>query len=356
MAVGEIQIQTDCETGWETPSPPHEADLITSYWKEIFPPDIVSWWTVCWSANQVVYYRWIKVNPCCPGAGSVPDCNAVLCEVSADPGNAIQQRQDGLWSPQGGSGGGQGPPGPQGIPGPTGPDGPPGSAGAQGPSGPQGVPGTGINLLGSLPTPSDLPPTGNDAGDAYLIAGSIWVWDGTEWIDAGSIQGPTGPQGPIGVQGAPGTQGIQGPQGLTGATGPQGIPGMQFLAETFLPANTPIAANQDPTGGYFNIQINPTNGTQRYKLEVFVDITKSQAQSPSFVQLQLYRLYDNKLMGKFNIYVESNVDVGGQGSGVILVNDVPRPGGVTYYVDVINVGDAATMQAGASITAYTVGG
>lgn len=355
MAVGEIQMQTDCETGWTTPSPPHEADLITSYWKEIFPPDIVSWWTVCWTPNQVVYYRWIKVNPCCPGAGSVPDCNAVLCEVSADPGNSIQQRQDGLWAPDTGSGGGQGPVGPTGPPGPEGPEGPQGTQGAQGPSGPQGSPGTGINLLGSLPSIGDLPPSANP-GDAYIVGGDFWVWEGGQWINAGSIVGPAGPQGNPGPAGPAGAQGPMGSVGPPGATGPQGVPGCVFVGQSNLAANYNFAANQDPTGGIFNIQINPTSGTQRYRIEVFGDILKSTAQNPSYVQLQVYRLYDNKLMGKFNIYAMSNAMIGGQASGVIEFQDVPRPGGVTYYVDLINVGDAGTLAAGAHITAYTVGG
>lgn len=352
MAVGQIQMLTDCEEGWTTPSPPHEADLITSYWQEIFPPDIVNWWTVCWAPDQVVYYRWVMVNPCCVGSGSVPGCQTMLCAVSSDPGNEIQQRQDGLWAPQGGSGGS---PGPQGPPGPAGPTGPAGPQGTQGPAGPQGAAGTGINLKGSVPDAANLPPTGNTTGDGYITTdtGHLWVWEGGQWVDIGTIVGPAGPQGP---QGPAGSQGPAGPTGPQGATGPTGAPGMVFVGESYLGSNYNFAANQNPTGGIFNLQINPTSGTQRYVLYVFGDIQKSTAQSSSYVQLQVYRLYDNKLMGKFNIFAESNTMVGGQASGVIITNDVPRPGGVTYYVDLVNVGDSGTLAAGASITAYTVGG
>lgn len=345
-------MQTDCETGWVEPSPPHEADLITSYWAEIFPPDIVNWWTVCWAPDQVVYYRWINVNPCCEGMGSVPGCQTMLCAVSSDPGNEIQQRQDGLWAPEGGSGGSPGPPGPQG---PAGPEGPAGPQGTQGPAGPQGAAGTGINLKGSVATSSALPATGNTTGDGYITTdtGHLWVWEGGQWVDVGVIVGPAGPQGPAGPAGP---QGIQGAVGPTGATGPTGAVGTQFVTESFLAADHPIAANQDPTGGIFNVQINPTSGTQRYRIVCQADLTKTTAQSPSFVQLGMYRLYDDKLMATFNIYVNANVMVGGQNSGICEFQDVPRPGGVTYYCDVINVGDACTMKANASIAAYTVGG
>lgn len=354
MPVNQIEMRLNCNDPWTSPEPAYEAGLIEGYWDQIFPPDVVSAWSVCWATDQIVYYRWIKANPCCEGSLGVTGMGDCGCEASADPGNAIQERQDGLWAPDGGVGG----IGPAGPPGPQGPEGPQGPAGADGTTGAQGPAGTGINIKGSVPDSSQLPPNGNAQGDAYITqdTGHLWVWEGIQWVDAGNIQGPQGPAGPAGAQGPAGSQGAVGPVGPQGIQGIQGIPGMQFLAETYLAANYPIAPNQAPTGGIFNIQINPTSGTQRYKLEVFADITKTPAQSPSYVQLQLYRLYDNKLIGKFNLYADANSLVGGQASGVIVTQDIPRPGGVTYYVDVVNVGDACTMQANASITAYTVGG
>jgi hypothetical protein len=56
----------------------------------------------------------------------------------------------------------------------------------------------------------------------------LHIWDGTQWVSGGSIQGPPGATGPQGVQGptgATGPQGVPGPQGLTGSTGAQGVPG-----------------------------------------------------------------------------------------------------------------------------------
>ena len=70
--------------------------------------------------------------------------------------------------------------------------------GPQGPEGPQGPAGTGVTILGSFDSPSELPPTG-DNGDAYLVQGDLYVWAGTEWDNVGTIQGPEGSPGDDGV-------------------------------------------------------------------------------------------------------------------------------------------------------------
>ena len=150
--------------------------------------------------------------------------------------------------------------------GPTGPEGP------IGPTGPQG--GT-INFKGILPLIADLPATENTINDAYIVEedDNVYVWEGTQWVNVGSIQGPTGPTGATGPVGANwqnawdvsttyalndlveyegstyiaiaistgstpdtavedwalvasiGSQGITGPTGVTGDTGPQGVQG-----------------------------------------------------------------------------------------------------------------------------------
>lgn len=77
-------------------------------------------------------------------------------------------------------------------------------ASLEGPMGPQGV---SIHLIGSVPTPEDLPTTGNEVNDAYIVDsdGDIWVWgESLSWYSAGQIVG------------------AQGPQGIQGATGPAG--------------------------------------------------------------------------------------------------------------------------------------
>lgn len=68
----------------------------------------------------------------------------------------------------------------------------------QGPQGPQGDPGadgTSVTILGTLANTSLLPSSGNTVGDGYLVDGHLWVWDGTQWNDVGLIQGPQGDPG-----------------------------------------------------------------------------------------------------------------------------------------------------------------
>lgn len=64
--------------------------------------------------------------------------------------------------------------------------------------GEKGEDGTSLNVKGSLNDVSQLPSSGNTVGDAYLIGGDLYVWDGDSWENAGKIQGPAG---------APGTNG-----------------------------------------------------------------------------------------------------------------------------------------------------
>jgi hypothetical protein len=150
----------------------------------------------------------------------------------------------------------QGPAGPQGVQGPAGPQGVQGSQGVQGPignqgvqgaqgfqgtqgpqgnqgfQGPQGLDGTSVVLKGAVQSVEDLPSVGNTVGDLYVVLddGDGYVWDGTQWDNAGQIQGPQGFQGPQGPQGTTGTQGfqgVQGSQGNQGPIGPQGFQGVQ---------------------------------------------------------------------------------------------------------------------------------
>lgn len=91
----------------------------------------------------------------------------------------------------------------------VGPQGIQGIQGIQGPQGIQGIQGatgTGLQLKGVVALVANLPPTGNTAGDAYLVTndGHVYIWNGSAWIDGGALQGPQGPQGPQGIQGVPG--------------------------------------------------------------------------------------------------------------------------------------------------------
>jgi hypothetical protein len=100
----------------------------------------------------------------------------------------------------------QGPQGPQGEKGDVGPQGP---QGPQGEKGEQGNDGTSLNILGTKESEADLPLSA-EKNDAYLINGEMWVFDGTNWNNAGRIQGPQGPQGPVGPKGEQGDAGVRG--------------------------------------------------------------------------------------------------------------------------------------------------
>ena len=118
----------------------------------------------------------------------------------------------------------------------AGPKGDTGAKGDQGDKGEQGGVGPGITFKGDVATEGDLP-GGASAGDAYIVQfdDSMHIWDGSAWVDGGSIQGPTGPQGQKGETGADSTvagpkgdagdKGDTGGQGDKGATGEKGAPG-----------------------------------------------------------------------------------------------------------------------------------
>lgn len=104
--------------------------------------------------------------------------------------------------------------------------------GATGARGEKGDTGAGLTIKGELNSPAELPATGVE-GDAYLIAGDLYVWTGGTWANVGNIQGPKGdqgnqgPKGDVGATGPQGDPGIQGPKGDTGTQGIQGPKGDQ---------------------------------------------------------------------------------------------------------------------------------
>jgi hypothetical protein len=130
----------------------------------------------------------------------------------------------------------------------TGATGPQGEAG---PGGIQGDPGAALTILGNVADYAALDAiTGQTINDAYIVEsdGSLWIWNGTDWIDAGQIVGPTGSTGPTGATGSTGATGATGPTGAnstvvgpTGATGPTGITGSTG-------ANSTVAGPTGPTG------------------------------------------------------------------------------------------------------------
>jgi hypothetical protein len=131
-------------------------------------------------------------------------------------------------------------------------------SGPQGPPGGAGPPGAPLEILGSVATVADLPSSGQNVGDLWVVLadGHGYTWDGIAWVDCGEIQstvpGPQGPAGTDGVDGAAATiavgtvvTGAEGsavtitnsgnntaavfdfsiPRGDTGAQGIQGVPG-----------------------------------------------------------------------------------------------------------------------------------
>jgi Major tropism determinant N-terminal domain len=126
-----------------------------------------------------------------------------------------------------------------GGPGPQGPQGAPGNDGPQGPLGPVGPAGPAIRFRGTVATSSELPASGNQQGDAFIVQydDSLWMWDGAQWVSGGSIQGP---QGPPGIQGPQGEQGAEGPQGEEGVPGPYGPEGGLVFFEQPDPPPEPV--------------------------------------------------------------------------------------------------------------------
>jgi hypothetical protein len=124
-----------------------------------------------------------------------------------------------------------------------------GVEGPPGPTGPQGPPGTGLQIMGSVPTSDDLPTSGMNPGDIWVAddTGIGWSWDGTQWISIGQIVGPPGPPGTTGPPGPPGpastVPGPPGPPGAPGAEGPPG-PGIRFQGTVPEFASLPSTANE----------------------------------------------------------------------------------------------------------------
>lgn len=78
--------------------------------------------------------------------------------------------------------------------------GPEGPQGETGPQGEQGPVGASISIKGTVATVGDLPVTGNTVNDAWVVTanGHLYVWSGTGWVDAGTVQGPAGVGVPAG--------------------------------------------------------------------------------------------------------------------------------------------------------------
>nr|UWI13321.1 MAG: hypothetical protein [Bacteriophage sp.] len=54
------------------------------------------------------------------------------------------------------------------------------------------VTGQGVVIKGTLDSTDDLPTSGNEIGDSYVIDGFLWVWNGSNWVNVGKVQGTDG--------------------------------------------------------------------------------------------------------------------------------------------------------------------
>ena len=108
-----------------------------------------------------------------------------------------------------------------------------GPRGFKGDKGDKGDTGAALSLNGTVPSTDKLPKNPKD-GEAYMVAGDLYVAKGGAYTNYGKIKGPQGERGPQGIKGERGPQGIKGergdigPQGFKGErgeVGPQGFKG-----------------------------------------------------------------------------------------------------------------------------------
>ena len=101
--------------------------------------------------------------------------------------------------------------------------------GYTGPKGDTGDTGIGTIIKGHYNSYSEfisVHPSGS-LGDAYIVDGSYYYWDGNGWANAGSVKGDTGETGAKGDKGDKGDTGAKGDTGNTGKTGATGEKGEQ---------------------------------------------------------------------------------------------------------------------------------
>ena len=99
--------------------------------------------------------------------------------------------------------------------------------GDTGPKGDTGDIGIGTIIKGHYDTYGEfirVHPLGR-LGDAYIVDGSYYYWNETEWANAGSIKGEKGDPGDKGAKGDTGEKGSKGDKGDTGETGQKGEKG-----------------------------------------------------------------------------------------------------------------------------------
>lgn len=54
------------------------------------------------------------------------------------------------------------------------------------------ITGQGVVIKGTLDSTDDLPDSGNEIGDGWVIDGFLWVWNGSDWVNVGKVKGMDG--------------------------------------------------------------------------------------------------------------------------------------------------------------------
>lgn len=193
----------------------------------------------------------------------------------------------------------------------------------------KGADGTSISIKDSLTSTSELPSSGQNKGDGYLIDGNLWIYTGTseggsvngfknvgaikgpagrgimsvtiskEGImtinysdstseEVGNVKGPKGDTGEQGPKGDTGEQGIQGEQGLKGDTGEagRGIKDIVFK-------NSSAGTGAGTAGAVDTYVINYTDGTS-----IEFQIKNGENGTPATIDIEMSDTSENTVQNK----------------------------------------------------------
>lgn len=190
----------------------------------------------------------------------------------------------------------------------------------------KGADGTSISIKDSLTSTSELPSSGQEKGDGYLIDGNLWIYTGTseegsingfknvgaikgpagrgiasiiiseEGImtinysdstseEAGNVKGPKGDTGEQGLQGVQGERGEQGPKGDTGETG-RGIENIVFK-------NSSAGTEAGTAGAIDTYTINYTDGTH-----IDFQVKNGENGTPAIIDTEMSDTSENTVQNK----------------------------------------------------------
>ena len=175
-----------------------------------------------------------------------------------------------------------------------------------------------LTINGSLEKTGALYDASNDAGTIGQILSTTVT--GTDWVDAGTLTGPTGATGATGAPGPAGADGTNGNDGATGANGNDGVTGATGLLTNGTAAgNTPywdgsqwIVNNSNILNNGTSVGIGTTSPNASAKVEIEsttqgflpprMTVTEREAITAPAVGLVIYNTTSNCL----NFYAGSN--------------------------------------------------